>query len=64
MPKGFTVQVLINLKLELPTGSHKYNFKIVCKMMKNFFYFVLKALSALKIFKLLSQHFRHVRKTV
>ena len=33
------------------------------KMMKNAFYFVLKALSVLKIFKLLSLVFGHVGKT-
>ena len=33
------------------------------KMMKNAFYFILKALFALKIFKLLSWLFGHVEKT-
>ena len=32
------------------------------KMMKNAFYFILKALSILKIFKFLSRHFGHVWK--
>ena len=33
------------------------------KMMKNAFYFILKALFVLRIFKFLSQLFGHVRKT-
>ena len=33
------------------------------KMMKNAFYFILKALSVLKIFKILSWIFRHIEKT-
>ena len=33
------------------------------KMMKNAFYFVLKALSIIKIFKFLSRVFAHVGKT-
>ena len=33
------------------------------KMMKNAFYFILKALFVLKIFKFMSQHFGHVGKT-
>ena len=33
------------------------------KMMKNNFYFILKAHLVLKIFKFLSQHFGHVGKT-
>ena len=33
------------------------------KLMKNAFYFILKALFVLKIFKFLSQLFRHVGKT-
>ena len=33
------------------------------KMMKNVFYFVLKALFVLKIFKFMSRHFGHVGKT-
>ena len=32
-------------------------------MMKNTFYFILKALFVLKIFKVLSRLFRHVEKT-
>ena len=34
------------------------------KMMKNVFYFVLKALFVLKIFKFLSRHFDHVGKVI
>ena len=33
------------------------------KMMKNAFYFILKALFVLKMFKFLSWHFGHVEKT-
>ena len=33
------------------------------KMMKNAFYFILKALSAPNLFKLLSLHFGHVEET-
>ena len=36
--------------------------KIPLKMMKNIFYFILKALFVFKIFKFLSRHFGHVRK--
>ena len=36
--------------------------EIPLKMMKNVFYFILKALFVLKIFKFLSWHSRHVEK--
>ena len=38
--------------------------EIPLKLMKNVFYFTLKALFALKIFKILSWHFGHTEKTV
>ena len=37
--------------------------EIPLKMMKNAFYFILKALFVLKIFKFLSWHFGHVEET-
>ena len=55
--------------LDLKSNSHlnspeKYLFicfnKSPLKMMKNAFYFILKALFVLKIFKFLSGHFGHV----
>ena len=57
-------------KLTLKSDSHlpkKYIFicfnKSPLKMMKNAFYFILKALFVLKIFKFLSWHFGHVEET-
>ena len=51
----------------LKLGSHIPEifvlFESPLKMMKNAFYFILKALSFLKIFKFLSRHFVHVGKT-
>ena len=52
--------------LTLKSGSHIPEifvlFESPLKMMKNAFYFILKALSVLKIFKFLSRHFAHVGK--
>ena len=54
---------------ELKSDSHLPKKIVVCfiksplKMMKNVFYFVLEALFVLKVFKFLSWHFGHVRKT-
>ena len=53
----------------LKSDSHLKNFLFISfnesplKMMKNAFYFVLKALFILKIFKFLSWHFGHVAET-
>ena len=53
----------------LKSDSHLQKFFFICfndspsKMMKNAFYFILKALFVLKIFKFLSWVFGHVEKT-
>ena len=67
-PKGcFRNRYFINI---LKSDSHLPKFfKIICfnynpsKMMKNAFYFILKAFFVLKIFKFLSWLFGHVGKT-
>ena len=58
------------LEVNLKSDSHlQKKFKLFTsmesplKMMKNAFYFILKALFILKIFKFLSWHFGHVGKT-
>ena len=57
-----------NYMLKVGLSPSKKNF-FICfndspsKMMKNAFYFILKALFVLRIFKFLSWHFRHVEKT-
>ena len=62
-PQSF---VVILLKVEL---SPSKKICVICliesllKMMKNGFYFILKDLSVLKIFKFLSRIFGHVGKT-
>ena len=49
--------------------SPSKKFFVIClienplKMMKNVFYFILKAFFMLKLFKFLSRHFGHVGKT-
>ena len=55
---------------KLKSGSHlpkKFLFlsfnESPLKMMKNAFYFILKALFPIKIFKFLSRHFGHVEGT-
>ena len=54
---------------KLKSGCHLSKKCVVCliespsKMMKNAFYFILKAPYVLKIFKFLSRHFGHVAKT-
>ena len=55
-------------KLKLDSHLPKISFYICfndspLKTMKNAFYFILKALSVLEIFKFLSWHFDHVEKT-
>ena len=47
----------------LPKKLYYCFIEIPLKMMKNAFYFILKALFVLKIFKFLSWLFGHVRKT-
>ena len=53
----------------LKLGSHRRKKVFICfndspsKIMKNAFYFILKALFVLKIFKFLSWLFGHVEKT-
>ena len=55
--------------LNLKSGSHLPKKFVICliesplKIMKNTFYFLLKALFVLKIFKFLSRLFGHVGKT-
>ena len=53
------------LKVRLLSSKKKYVIFLIespLKMMKNAFYFILKALFILKIFKFLSQLFAHVGK--
>ena len=63
------VKHLMNWKEDLKSDSHLPKKIVFCliesslKMVKNVFYFVLKAFFVLKIFKFLSQHFGHVGKT-
>ena len=61
-----SINLLVNeLKSEshLPKRFFFYLLESHLKMMKTVFYFILKALSVLKIFKSLSQLFGHVGKT-
>ena len=57
-------------KIFLKSDPHLPKKCVICfiesplKMMKNAFYFILKALFVLKIFKFLSRLFGHVEKTV
>ena len=59
-------EMCLGFKVGLPPSK---NICVICliesplKMMKNAFYFILKALSVLKIFTFLSQLFGHVGKT-
>ena len=59
----------IKMSREFKVGLSLSKKKIICfnnspsKMMKNSFYFILKALFVLKIFKILSRPFGHVEKT-
>ena len=64
----FHLGVCTNEKLELKSDlSKKFvlfaSLKAFVKMMKNPFYFILKALFVLKIFKFLSWHFGHAERT-
>ena len=63
--------MIMRLGLLLKVGLSPYKKKIFIwlndspsKMMKNVFYFILKALFVLKIFKFLSWRFGHVEKAV
>ena len=59
---------LINIPLKVGLSPSKKIY-VICliesrlKMMKNVFYFILKVLFVLKIFKFLSQIFSHVERT-
>ena len=51
------------VNVSLKTESHLCFIESPLKMMKNAFYFILKALFVLKIYKFLSRLFGHVEKT-
>ena len=53
----------VEKKVKVKLSASKKNFTLFVSLMKNAFYFILKALFVLKIFKFLTGLFDHVEKT-
>ena len=64
MPKQFLVSWKVQLKVALSGMRQFFVTEIPLKMKKNTFYFILKALFILKMFKFISWLFGHVEKQV
>ena len=62
MPKQFLVSWKVQLKVALSGMRQFFVTEIPLKMKKNTFYFILKALFILKMFKFISWLFGHVEK--
>ena len=53
----------VEKKVKVEVSPSKKDFALFASLMKNAFYFILKALFVLKIFKFLTGLFGHVKKT-